>query len=214
MNFKGILFDLDGTLLDTSGMIVASFQHTFQVHYGKVLEPAQIHRFFGKTMLEAMSVLAADKDPDILIDTYRQHQMAHDDDMGIFPHVAETLTALAGRGIKMAVVTSRRRETAISGLEKFGIRRHFPVVIGAHQCEKHKPDPEPIYKALDALGLKSGECLMVGDSPADIAGGHNANMKAAAVKWTYMDWGCLEREKPEYVLETMADLKTIVFGKG
>ena len=210
LKFKGILFDLDGTVLDTSGMIVASFQHTFKVHYGIELPPEKIHQFFGKTMLDAMQVLAPDKDPEILIHTYRQHQLAHEHQMDIFPFVKETLSALELMGIKMAIVTSRRKETAIKGLKKFGIDHYFPTVIGAYQCTKHKPDPQPLHMALEILGLQADECMMVGDSPADLAGGHNAGMKTAAVKWTYMDWKCLMQENPEYILETMTDLKKII----
>ena len=83
-------------------------------------------------------------------------------------------------------------------------------MLGAHQCTKHKPDPEPLYKALAAIELKPQDCIMVGDSPADIAGGHNAGMKAAAVRWTYMDWSVLAAEKPDYILNEWADLKSIL----
>lgn len=210
MNFKGILFDFDGTILDTSGLIIASLQHVAKVHCGKVLSEADLRPILGRTMRDTMQVLAPGWPQEPLIATYRAHQIANEDRISIFPTVEETLMALNAVGIRMAIVTSRRRETAICALERFGIEKYFSVVVGAHQCKKHKPDPEPLYMALDALQLTSAECVMVGDSPADLAGGHNAGMKSAVVRWSYMDWACLREEKPEYVLEYMADLKEIV----
>lgn len=210
MKFKGILFDFDGTLIDTSGLIIASLQHTIKAHCCIELTEAALRPILGRTMRDTMLALAPEQPQDKLIATYRNHQITNECDMKLFQQVKEILQYLADKKIKMAIVTSRRRETAITVLERFGIDKYFSVVVGAHQCERHKPDPEPLYKALQVIDVLPQECMMIGDSPADIAGGHNAGMKSAAVRWTYMDWSVLAAEKPDYILDNWIDLKAII----
>lgn len=214
MRYKGILFDLDGTVLDTSGLIVESFQAAIERSCGRRIAAQEVYPFFGRPLPEAMRHLAPTVETEVLIDAYRAHHMrCHDARMATFPHVADTLRELDARGVKMGIVTSRRRETGIRGLSIVGLEAYFPVVIGVYQTERHKPDPQPVQAALKQLALSPAETLMVGDSPADLAAGHRAGLVGAAVRWTHMDWAALERERPEYILETMADLLPIVSGE-
>lgn len=204
--FKGLLFDLDGTLLDTTELIVESFKHAFRHHYQREVDIADVHAFFGKPLRDAMEYLGPEK-VDELITTYREHNLAHHDNLArVFLNVPETIQTLYNEGIAMAIVTSKTASTALRGLRLFGLDKYFPVIIGFEQCSKHKPNPEPVLLALENLGLEAEECLMVGDSPFDILSAKRAGVKTAAVKWTYVPWNCLMAEEPDYTLDTMKDL--------
>jgi len=209
LNFKGILFDLDGTILDTSNLIISSFQHTFRVHYNRELAPHEIHVFFGKTLRSAMEALGPGKVEE-LINTYREHNLQHHDQMvTAFPGVVETIQKLYNAGLVMAIVTSKTQQTAIRGLKLFDLAKYFSAVIGVEQCQNHKPHPEPVITALKQIGLSANECLMVGDSPADLNSARQAGVKTAAVRWTHVKWEKMLAETPDYIINSMEQLLSI-----
>jgi pyrophosphatase PpaX len=209
VNFAGLLFDLDGTVLDTTDLIMQSFQYTFLVHYNRQLLLPDIHPFFGKTLRAAMEVLGPDK-VDELITTYREFNLTHHDDLTkTFMGMAEALQQVHNAGIPMAIVTSKTSEMALRGLKLFNMECFFPVVIGVYECKRHKPDPEPVQQALARLQLSAAECLMVGDSPYDIISARAAGVQTAAVRWSSVPWEDIIAAKPNYILEKPADLLSI-----
>lgn len=209
MKFKGVLFDLDGTLIDTSNLIIRSFQHTFNLHYGRPLTPEEIYAFFGKPLKAALEHYGPGKVEE-LTQTYREFNLAHHDQLTTgFSGVPETIKALYDAGILMAIVTSKTKSTAIRGLKLFDMDKYFSVVIGHEECQKHKPEPEPVLLALEKLNLAPADCLMLGDSPFDLISAREAGVKTAAVRWTEIAWDSLLAEKPDYILHTIEDLLTI-----
>lgn len=209
MSIKGILFDLDGTLIDTSNLIIRSFQHTFMHHYGRTLTPQEIYAFFGKPLRAAMEYYGADKVEE-LIKTYREYNLLYHDELTTgFANVPDTIRKLYNHGICMAIVTSKTKKTAIRGLKLFDMDKYFLTVIGHEECQKHKPDPEPVLRALAEIKLAPEECLMVGDSPFDLASARAAGVKTAAVRWTQIDWEQLLAEKPDYELALIEELLAI-----
>lgn len=206
MKFHGLLFDLDGTILDTTDLIIQSFQHTFRIHYDRQIAPQEVHRFFGKTLRAAMEALGPDK-VDELIATYRTFNLTKHDELTLaFTGMYETLQTLHEAGLPMAIVTSKTSETALRGLKLFNMEHFFSVVIGANECKMHKPNSEPVQRALEQLQLPAADCLMIGDSPFDIISAREAGAKTAAVKWTHVAWEELLNENPTYILEEPQDL--------
>ena len=209
MRYKAVLFDLDGTVLDTSDLIISSFKHTFHKHYKREIALSEIHAFFGKTLRAAMEYLGPDQVEE-LIQTYREYSLAHHDQMiTVFSGVVETIHALHEAGVVMAIVTSKTKKTALRGLKLFDLDNYFPVIIGADQCQNHKPHPEPIQNALIQLKMRPEECLMVGDSSFDLISARQAGVKTAAVRWTRVSWETILLEKPDYILENMYGLLTV-----
>lgn len=209
MTYKGLLFDLDGTLLDTTTLIVNSFKHTFRYHYNKELDTNDIYEYFGKTLRVAMENFGPDKVEE-LIKTYREYNLAHHDELtAAFTGVAEVIQQLYSEGILLAIVTSKTHATALRGLKLFNLDKYFHTIIGVEQCLHHKPDPEPVITAINSLGLSPDDCLMIGDSPADLKSAQSANVKTAAVRWTKVPWELLKKQKPDYVLTTIYDLLPI-----
>ncbi len=209
MKFNALLFDLDGTILDTTELILRSFQHTFHVHYNRQIMPQEVHRFFGKTLRAAMEALGPDKVEELIV-TYREFNLAHHDELtSSFAGMYETLQQLHAAGLTMAVVTSKASDTALRGLRLFNMEQFFSVIIGVHECKKHKPHAEPVQKALDMLGQPASHCLMIGDSPFDIISARDAGVQTAAVRWTHVPWQELISEKPNYILEVPQDLLSL-----
>jgi pyrophosphatase PpaX len=205
MSYKGILFDLDGTLLDTTDLILKSFQHTIRTHNGHDADLDLVKSTFGQPLIKALALMGSD--PEAMIKTYREYNIQYHDELArVFTGVAAVIQTLYGRGIKLAVVTSKTRETSVRGLRLFDLDKYFPVVIGHEDCRNHKPHPEPVLRALDGLGLAAGDCLMVGDSPVDIMSAKAAGARTAAVRWTYVPWDAVMAAQPDLVLEDMADL--------
>lgn len=209
--FKAVLFDLDGTILDTTPLILQSFQQTFAELFQRQISLEDIQPFMGKPLRAAMDFLAPGQE-ELAISTYRKfNEQNHDLWARIFPGVEDTVSQLGAQGIAMAIVTSKTSVMARRGLKLFGIDHWFHPIIGLEDSERHKPDPEPVQKALEILKLPTHLCLMVGDSPHDIASAKAAGLKTAAVRWTHVAWSEIVAAKPDYYFEAIQDLIPLVF---
>ncbi|WP_416147176.1 pyrophosphatase PpaX [Salipaludibacillus sp. HK11] len=201
-----ILFDLDGTLINTIDLIVASFLYTMEKYYPGEYKREDVVSFIGPPLAETFKNL----DPlrmEEMMTTYRtfNHQY-HDELVKEYEGVKETLEELSSQGYKMAIVTTKRRETAVKGLELMGLEHFFPVVISIDEVTKYKPDPQPLNMALEKLGSSSDEAIMIGDSEHDILGGINTGTKTAGVAWSVKGRDYLESYNPDVMLDNMMDL--------
>lgn len=207
--FRGVLFDLDGTLLDTTRLILNSFRYAYQVHYQRDVDEKIVRAYFGRPLLDAMRVLGPDK-AEQLVHTYREYNLAHHDELvSCFTGMYETVWQLYNHGVAMAVVTSKTSGTALRGLKLYDMDKYFAAVIGVEESTRHKPDPEPVLIALSRLKLPAQACLMVGDSPHDIISGRRAGVTTAAVKWTSVPWKDVVASRPDFVVNTPTDILTL-----
>lgn len=210
MKYKGVLFDLDGTLLDTNDLILKSFRHSYFTHYNREPDLAIAKAYFGRPLREALEIMAPDKVEEVLR-TYREFNIIHHDQLAkCFTGVAEVIRDLYNDGVLMGIVTSKTHKTAVRGLKLFDMDKYFPVVIGFEQCSHHKPHPEPVQLAAAGLGLAPEKCLMVGDSPFDIMSGRAAGAKTAAVRWSEVPWEDVMAARPDYVIDTIRDLIPLI----
>ncbi|SFD96267.1 pyrophosphatase PpaX [Lentibacillus persicus] len=205
MNIHTILFDLDGTLIDTNELIIASFIHTFN-QYGKHITREQAIEFIGPPLKESLSI-ADPEMADDMIETYRQHNVTnHDDYVTAFPNVSSTLKELLNRNIQLGVVTTKMRGTVEMGLQTTGLNNYFDTIVTLDDVTYAKPHPEPVVKAMTSLGASPETTLMVGDNSHDIEAGHNAGVKTAGVAWSLKGKETLLTYKPSYMLDDMHDL--------
>ncbi|MBU9712772.1 pyrophosphatase PpaX [Evansella tamaricis] len=201
-----ILFDLDGTLINTIDLIIASFLHTMEVYYPGKYKREDVISFIGPPLSETFELLDQEKVNE-MTQTYRSFNLEkHDELVTEYEGVMETLEELEKNHFKMAIVTTKRRETALKGLKLMGIDRFFDVVISLDEVTDYKPHPEPLEKAMAALGSTPGKTLMVGDSQHDILGGKNAGTKTAGVAWSVKGSEFLNQYDPDIMLENMKDL--------
>lgn len=214
MSFSVILFDLDGTLINTNDLIVHTFQHVLKEELGLEVSAEELYTYFGEPLPATMARWSPARAEE-LADAYRIYNMAnHDRLLRQFEGVREALEELRTAGVKLAVVTSKKRDTALQGLRVSGLTQFFDAVVGMDETEKHKPDAEPALLALARMGEQPGDhVLMVGDSKFDILCGHNAGIKTAAVGWTVQRREVLSESGPDHWIEHPAELVTLVLGK-
>lgn len=209
MSIQTVLFDLDGTLIDTNELIIASFQHTFDF-YNLQFTREEIMQFNGPPLRDTFHNVNPDL-ADEMIATYREHNIAHHDELvKAFPNVVETVAILHRKGFGLGIVTAKVDQTVEMGLRLTGLDRYFDTVITLNDVTHSKPHPEPVMKAMKVLNADPETTLMVGDNYHDIEAGQNAGIRTAGVAWSHKGREFLARFKPTYMLEDMKDLLNIV----
>lgn len=210
MTIRNILFDLDGTLLDTNELIIQSFQHTYQTHLNKQVDKEVIIKTFGE-ILKITLDREFGEDSEEAIKTYRDFQVENFEKLiSIHEGVKEGIIELHQKGYKLGIVTSRLNESAIRGLKHYGLMEYFESIIGADDTDKHKPDPTPAFMALKEIEGKPEETIFVGDSPFDILCGKNAGIKSVLVGWSALPMDMMHKYEPDYVVESMEELVELV----
>lgn len=211
-----VLFDLDGTLLDSMELIRRSYWHTLREHRG--VEPAQASWLegIGRPLRWQFEREARDAaEVEAMIATYRAYNRAHHDaSVAAFPGALEAVRALAARGLRLGIVTSKLRVGALRGLECAGFVELFGVIIGADDVLEHKPHPAPVHAALSALGAEARRAVMVGDSPHDLAAGRAAGTRTAAVAWGPFPRATLRACAPDHWLEHPAEIARLGLADG
>lgn len=180
-----VLFDLDGTLIDSIELIIDSYQHVFATHNLPALTRAEIIEGIGTPLWTVFSGYTDDRTViDQWIATYRAFNLAHHDSrVTAFPGVVEMLRALNAAGRPLGLVTSKAHAGAERGLRLIGVRDLFTVIVGADDVTHPKPHPEPVRRALELLGAIADEVYFVGDSHHDIASGKAAGTRTIGVTW-------------------------------
>jgi pyrophosphatase PpaX len=206
MAIRIVLFDLDGTLLDTNELIIQSFQYTYKKHLEKEVPREEIIKTFGEILKNTFERECKGCVEEAL-GTYRHFQMLNFNKLiTIHTGVKEGLKALHRKGYKLGVVTSRLNDSALKGLRMFDIEHYFDSIIGASDTNKHKPDPTPIYMALEELGGDPKEAVMIGDSPYDILCAKNAGVQSIVVSWSALPREMYMQYHPDHVVESMEAL--------
>ena len=206
-----VLFDLDGTLIDTIGLLLECARHTFE---GRTPAPTDDEWVAGiGTPLRKQFAAYTQSDDEIeqLTQRYRAFQRIHHDRLtNAFPGVIEVLDELEAKGHPMGIVTSKSNEMMDRGLEWVGIMRHMKTRIGMDNAKKHKPDPFPVVLALEELGYHPHEAFFVGDSPHDIASGNAAGVTTIAALWGPFSREQLEPYHPSHYLEKITALPQLI----
>jgi len=207
-----LLFDFDGTLVDTNELILSSFTETLDFFYPGVYQREEIITFNGPPLYETFSKIDSER-ADEMVSRYRAHNWEnHDLLVKEFTGVFETIKTLSETGYKLAIVTTKKRDIVEKGLALTKLDQFFDVVVTLDDVEKAKPDPEPVFTALKLLGSTPEEAIMVGDNYHDILAGQRAEARTAGVAWSAKGSVYLEQFNPDYMLETISDLLNILEG--
>mgnify|MGYP006317538117 FL=1 len=210
--FHAVLFDLDGTLADTIPLIVASYQHAFRTVLGEEIDEARARAWIGRPLLAALLEESPEHGHD-LDQTYREWNLANTARLiRRYEGVPEMLEALASAGVRMAVATSKRRQTARLALEGVGIDHLIEVAAALEDTTRHKPEPDPLLHAAAALGAQPCDCVYVGDATVDVLAARAAGMAAIAVSWGAADREALAATGPDALVDTVADLTAYLLG--
>jgi pyrophosphatase PpaX len=183
MRYPTVLFDFDGTLVDSGAIILASFKHAARTVLARDVEEEQIAALVGGSNLyDQMRVLDATR-VDELVRVYREHNGPLHDRLQAFAGVEELVSSLADEGRKLGIVTAKGRATVDLAFAVVGLEPYFDAVVTADLTDQHKPHPEPVWKALELLESEPGEAAFVGDSPYDVEAGKAAGVFTIAVSW-------------------------------
>ena len=182
---RGVLFDLDGTLLDTYELISASFHHCMVDVLGEDRSMDLFDSMLGQPL--AVQLAAYVEDPDVLqklLASYRAHNaQAQYELLHGFEGMDEALKALKAEGYAMGVATAKLHNPAMTNLQIAGIWDYFDCLVGADDAPRSKPEPDSILLAASKLGLDPASCVYVGDSPFDMQAGNAAGCTTVAVHW-------------------------------
>ncbi|HKL60984.1 MAG TPA: pyrophosphatase PpaX [Acholeplasma sp.] len=206
-----ILFDLDGTLIDTNELIIKTFEHVFENHLTQFkLSRTDYIKFIGPTLKESFLRYTNDLvEVDYLVAAYRKKSLEiHDDFAVAFEGAYELLSDLEQKGYQLGIVSSKMSEMVKRGLLVSGLDKFFKVIIGSDDVINHKPDKEPIEKALSCF-LNVKGAIYVGDHPNDIYAGKNARIKTCGVSFS-LHKESLVSANADYYIDTLLELKEVL----
>jgi pyrophosphatase PpaX len=210
MRFGTVLFDLDGTVVDSGAIILASMRHATREVLGRDYSDEELLQAVGGPGLEAqMSALAPDH-VERLVDVYRAHNEPLHDELEACAGIEGVLVRLHEEGRRLGIVTAKRRATVELAFDRVPLGHLFETIVGGDETERHKPDPAPLLLAAKRLGADPADpadTAYVGDSPFDVRAAKAAGMFAVAVTWGRIhERARLEAEEPDAIIDTAEEL--------
>ena len=211
MRFPVVLFDLDGTVIDSGAIILASMRHAAREVLGIEVPDEQLMAAVGGPGLEAqMEALSPDR-ADELVTVYRAHNEPLHDELACCAGMDEVLVQLKDEGRRLGIVTAKRRQTVELAFARIPIEHLFETVVGGDETKKHKPNPEPLLLALERLGAGADEAVYVGDAPFDVKAAKGAGVYSVGVTWGGIhSRERLEAEEPDALVDTAEELLGVV----
>lgn len=208
---KAVLFDFDGTLIDTNKLIFDSYRYAFRTVLNREIDDAEILTIFGRPLLETM--LEYGEPGEMLYKTYREYnESRHDDLAQAFPGACEGVIRIKNMGLKTGIVTSKRRELVQRGVDLIGLSETFDALVTPEDTEKSKPDPEPVLLGCKKLGVLPEETIYVGDSLFDLEAGKGAGTLLCAVSYTLTSLEKILAYKPEFFVDSIVRLADEIGG--
>jgi pyrophosphatase PpaX len=207
-----ILFDLDGTLIDSIELILGAARHAFDGFAGRAPTDEEWRAGIGRPLQTVLREFASDDaEAALLFGRYRAYQLEHHDRL-IQPYegIVETVRSLSGAGHPMALVTSKSDWMAVKALVLVGLDRLIPTVVGCDTCVNHKPHPEPVERALGLLGASADNAIFVGDSPHDVESGRAAGVMTVGVTWGAFTSDEMRRSGADVVIDRVEELREVV----
>ena len=210
--YRTVLFDLDGTLIDSVRLILDSYHHTMAVHGLPAQTDETWLRGLGTPLRAQFGPWGTSPDVlNALVATYREFNLRwHDERIRPYPGIVEMIRAVRTAGLATALVTSKNREGAARGLTIVGLEGTMDILVCADDVERHKPHPEPVLRALDALGTTPSETIFVGDSLHDMHSGRAAGTATGAALWGPFPREHLLTSEPDHWLDHPGHLLEIL----
>lgn len=207
-----ILYDLDGTLIDTNDIIIKSFRSTFDRHFPKVtVTDEEIHSFIGPTLEQTFGNYT--KDPFVIqdmINSYREFYVVYEvGNFNIYPDVLEVVTDLKKKGYNLGILTSKFKEAAWPSFTHYGLEKIFDSFTSLDEVEHPKPHRNAVDVALSNFKDVQG-AIMIGDNKGDILAGKNADIYSAGVAWSFKGAAYLMEAEPDFMLRNMKDIYRVI----
>jgi pyrophosphatase PpaX len=207
VRFPVVLFDLDGTVVDSGAIILASMRHATREVLGSEHTDEELLQAVGGPGLEAQMAVFAPDQVDELVRVYRAHNEPLHEELEACVGMEDVLVRLHEEGRRLGVVSAKRRSTVELAFARVPLGHLFETVVGGDETERHKPDPEPLLLGATRMNADPAETAYVGDSPFDVRAAKAAGMHAVAVTWGRIhDRTVLEREEPDAIVDSAEEL--------
>ena len=211
MRFPVVLFDLDGTLIDSGAIILASMRHAAEEVLGAAPPDEELMAAVGGPGLESQMYALAPDRVEELITVYRAHNEPLHDSLACCDGMDDVLVRFKDEGRRLGIVTAKRRATVELAFATVPLGHLFETIVGGDETERHKPAPEPLLLALERLGARPDETAYVGDAPFDVRAAKAAGIHSVAVTWGGIHpRERLEREEPDAVVDTAQELLDVL----
>lgn len=209
--WPAVVFDLDGTIVDTVPLIVASYQHTFRTFYGREEDEARIRSWIGQPLLRAFQQVDPER-AESMVETYLQWNDEHTEEMICpFEGAAEILRDLRAAGVWVGAATSKRRGQAERAVAFTGLEGLVDLTVTFEDTVVHKPDPAPIALACERIGADPDQAVYVGDAAVDVLAGRAAGLDTVAVTWGAGTLEALRQAGPSVEVTTFPELRAALF---
>jgi len=211
-----VLYDFDGTIMDTNDVIIGSWQHVYKTLRGQEGDLTYILSTFGEPLEYSMETSFPEVSKEESVKIYRDWQKEHFLDMiHLFPGVEEMLAEVKARGYRTGIATSRLSESLHRALSHFDLYKYFDAIVAVEDIEEAKPAPDTIYKVLDKLNARSENAIMMGDSRLDILCARNAGVPSVLVGWSATLAGKTKEdfvpgEAPDFIIQKPEELFEII----
>jgi pyrophosphatase PpaX len=210
---KAVLFDLDGTLIDSIDHIIACWQETVRTCLGREITREEVLPTLGRALLECFEELAPGRGAE-LREVYRAHQKTtHDTMVTLFPGTREALDKLRDAGLTLGLVTSKGLPVTMEGLNLFGLMPYFSTLVTYEDTTRHKPNPDPLLVGMERLGVQPADVVYVGDAVVDIQAGKASGTHTIGVTWGAGDRESLIAAMPDHLCDSMEEVAALLVGE-
>lgn len=211
MRFSVVLFDLDGTIVDSGWIILASYRHATKTVLGRDFTDDVLLSKVGMGTLEDQMREFDEEKADELARVYREHYEPLHSELEAFPGMLDLLLRLDGEGRTLGIVSAKRHDIVQLAVEALAFGDTLDIVVGSDEAPRGKPHPDQILLALDRLGADPDATAYVGDAPFDIAAARNAGVHAIGVTWGGIHTReRMESEGPDAVVDTADELYAVL----
>ncbi len=208
--FKGVIFDIDGTLTFTNQLIFDSFNYITQKYLGKPYSNEEVIALFGPTEDVIFKQLFPTQFEQVKKDYYEYYHQNHKIAL-LYDGIKELLIDLKNANCILGIYTGKGRTSSLITLNFLGVRELFDLIVTGDDVENHKPSPEGIIKFINEFGLDKKEVIMIGDAPSDIKAAHDAGVEIASVIWDSYSSEKVKAMNPENCFSTVKELREFLF---
>ncbi|HEX7357457.1 MAG TPA: HAD family hydrolase [Ignavibacteriaceae bacterium] len=208
--FKGIIFDVDGTLTFTNQLIFDSFNHITKKYLGKSFSDEEIIALFGPTEDVILKELCKDEYENARLDYFSYYKNNHDIAQ-LYDGIKELIIDIYNAGILLSIFTGKGRTSALITLDELGLTEYFDMIVSGDDVENHKPSPEGILMFLNKHNLNPSDVLMIGDAPSDIIAANKSGVEIASVVWDSYAENEVRKLNPNNIFHTVDELRDYIF---
>lgn len=210
--FKGIIFDVDGTLTYTNQLIFDSFNHITKKYLGKSYSDEEIIALFGPTEDVILKQICPDEYEAARKDYYSYYQDNHSIAQ-LYDGIKSLIIEIKSSNILLSIFTGKGRTSALITLDESGLTKYFDLIVSGDDVENHKPSPEGIYNFLKMFNLNPKDVLMIGDAPSDIVAANEAGVEIASVVWDSYSETEVRKLNSKNIFHTVEELRNYIFKK-